>query len=72
MLAADGDRCNNVVDGAWHDDADRDLPIVRGVGRIKGPALVVEPHLGCRARPDRGGNAFGAITAHEIGPRPRL
>ncbi len=40
-----GDRRDHVVDGAGHDDADRDLAVVGGVGRVRRAAPVVEAHL---------------------------
>jgi hypothetical protein len=42
MLAAHVDRCHHIVRVAWHDDADRDLAIVGGVGRVERAAAGIE------------------------------
>ena len=42
---ADRDGRDHVVDVAGNHDADRDLAIVRSVGRVKGAAAVVEADL---------------------------
>ena len=44
-IAAGGDGSDDVVDGLWDDEADRDLAVVGGIGRVEGAGCVVEPYL---------------------------
>ncbi|GAB3804720.1 hypothetical protein GCM10027605_29300 [Micromonospora zhanjiangensis] len=43
--AADGDGGHRRVDRAGHHHAERDLPVVGGVGGVRGAGAVVEPDL---------------------------
>jgi hypothetical protein len=45
MAAADGDGGEKVVTVPGEDDADGDLTVVGGIGRVEGAAAVVESHF---------------------------
>jgi hypothetical protein len=49
------DRGDDIVQIARNDDADRDLPVVRCVGRVQRPRPLVEPNLTAEVRGDLSG-----------------
>ena len=54
MIAADRHRRDHIVGIARQDDADRDLAVVGRVGRVRGAAAAVEPHLAAHDAPEVG------------------
>ena len=53
---------DDVVDGRRHDDPDRDLAVVRRVGRVRGPAPGVEADLAGYRSPEVGGELLVPVV----------
>ena len=45
VLAADGDRCDYFVDISRKHDTDRNLAVIRSIGRVKSTAAVIETNV---------------------------
>ncbi len=60
VAPADRERLDDVLDGARDHDADRQMPVVRGVGGVEGAAAGVEAHLARDGAAQIGGEGFGA------------
>jgi hypothetical protein len=54
MFATEGNRCENVFGISWDDHSDRNLAVVRAIGRIESAGACIETNVSAQMAPESG------------------